>query len=62
MREERLYTLKLWRDGPAPRDWRASLKDVDSKEVRHFESLEALAQHVVKISAPSAVRESRHPK
>jgi hypothetical protein len=45
-REEVHYLLRLWRDGPRVEDWRASLKDISSKEVMHFASLEALARHL----------------
>jgi hypothetical protein len=45
-REEVHYVLRLWRDGPRHEDWRASLKDIDSKEVSHFKSLEALVNYL----------------
>jgi hypothetical protein len=45
-REEVHYLLRLWRDGPRVEDWRASLKDISSKEVTHFASLEVLASYL----------------
>lgn len=46
MREEVLYSLRLWRDGNATDDWRASLKDMRTQEVEHFADLRALAAHL----------------
>jgi hypothetical protein len=46
-----LYTLRLWRDGERPEDWRASLKDLSTKEERRFGSLEALSQFLVALSS-----------
>lgn len=46
MREEILYSLRLWRDGDAAADWRASLKDMRTREVKHFADLHALAAHL----------------
>lgn len=48
MREERFYTLHLWRDGVQPEDWRASLKNLRTKEEQHFADLEALVTHLAK--------------
>lgn len=45
MREEMLYSLRLWRDGDKLADWRASLKNLSTQEVQHFASLSALARH-----------------
>ena len=46
MRQEALYTLRLWRDGERAEDWRASLKDLSTKEEQKFPSLEALCTHL----------------
>lgn len=46
VREDLIYTLHLWRDGPKAEDWRASLKDLTSKEVKNFPSLAALCNYL----------------
>lgn len=54
MREEVLYSLRLWRDGDKLTDWRASLKNMQTQEVRHFANLSALAQHFGKSSSEAS--------
>lgn len=56
VREEQLYVLRLWRDGERAEDWRASLKDIESKEVRNFGSLEALVKFLASGLQPGCLQ------
>lgn len=43
---EHVYTLRLWQDEDDNGSWRASLKDMKTKEVQYFHSLESFIQHL----------------
>lgn len=42
MRQERLFLLRVWRDGAAANTWRFRVEDLRTREVRHFAALAAL--------------------
>lgn len=46
MRQEQLYALRFWRDGKRGGDWRASLKNVHTQEIRNFAELVDLETHL----------------
>lgn len=50
MRQELLFTLRLWRDGPATEDWRASLKNLGTQREQRFRDLRALFAHLEAIA------------
>ncbi|MCG2786565.1 MAG: hypothetical protein L6461_15850 [Anaerolineae bacterium] len=45
------YLLRLWKDGDS-QDWRALLVDVRSNDQQGFASLEALFEHLRKLTDP----------
>jgi hypothetical protein len=42
---ERLYMLRVWQD-EENKEWHASLKNIETKEVQYFERLESFVQHL----------------
>ncbi len=44
MRDEALYSLRLWRDGDDAADWRFSLEDMRTRERAHFHRLRDLVR------------------
>lgn len=44
MRDEVLYSLRLWRDGDGPTDWRFGLEDMRTRELAHFHRLRDLVR------------------
>lgn len=46
MREEKLFVLKVWRDGRSDEAWRASLKDLRNQDTELFDSLERLSDFI----------------
>jgi hypothetical protein len=43
--KERLYMLRVWQDEET-KEWHASLKNLETKEVQYFERLESFSQHL----------------
>lgn len=46
MREEKLFVLKVWRDGRGDEAWRASLRDLRNQDTELFDSLERLSDFI----------------
>lgn len=51
MREEKLFVLKVWRDGRGDEAWRASLKDLRNQDMELFDSLERLSEFIAEFKA-----------
>ena len=49
MKQEEVFILRRWRSRPKEL-WRASLKNIETKEVQYFHSPESLAKYFAQIT------------
>ena len=58
VKSEHLFTLRLWREqADETQVWRASLKDLRTKEVHYFHTLESLMKFLSRQSIKGSIQE-----
>ena len=55
MKQEEVFILRRWRNYPKEL-WRASLKNIETKEVRYFHSPESLAKYFAQVTESAATK------
>ena len=58
MKQEEIFILRRWRNYPKEL-WRASLKNIETKEVRYFHSPESLAKYFEQITEQSTAPKAK---